>query len=119
MNTPHWQQLNARCVEALDRFNREAMKTCRLLSEMEVFPISVETRSTLAHQRFSENDAYNCYLEARQELCNLATLGATSATDPEPDGKWYPETDVDPHLHALHDHARLLDNLVIHPLLRR
>jgi hypothetical protein len=35
-------------------------------------PDVIEERSSLAQQRSTENEAYNCYLARRQRLCQLA-----------------------------------------------
>ena len=72
ITTTEWNQLNAGCIYALEDFNEEAERTCRLLAGIRNFPMSVEERSLLAQQRSAENAAYHCYLERRLRLCQLA-----------------------------------------------
>lgn len=71
MENAKWRRLNAECSRALDRFLHEATRTCRMLAAMRAFPASLEERTTLVEQRCAEGNAFNAYLELRQQLMRM------------------------------------------------
>lgn len=60
--------LNELCTEALERFTREAQKTCSMLTALERLPAPPDQRQQFGLQRMIEYEAYVSYTEVRQQL---------------------------------------------------
>jgi hypothetical protein len=59
--------LNARCLNALERFYHKADRTCRILGGVRDFPASLDQRDP-GSRTICREHPYNCYLELRRQL---------------------------------------------------
>ena len=66
------QELHVRCVRALGAYMTEANKTCKLLTAIAVFPVSLDARLEILEQRKVENEAHEEYQAARSSLFKAA-----------------------------------------------
>ena len=60
-------ELQTFCVRALKRYMDEARKTCLILTNVYAFPVSLEMRSEILHQRQTENAAHESYQVGRKQ----------------------------------------------------
>jgi len=65
-------KLQTFCVRALKRCMDEARKTCLILTNVRTFPVSLEMRREILHQRQTENAAPESYQVARKQLFEAA-----------------------------------------------
>jgi hypothetical protein len=65
-------ELQIFCVRALKRYMDEARKSCLILSNVRAFPVSLEMRREILHQRQTENAAHESYQVARKKLFEAA-----------------------------------------------
>ena len=66
------EQLHIECVRALRSYMMEANETCKLLTQIKNFPVSVNQRVAILEQRRTENLASDKYQEARRKLFKAA-----------------------------------------------
>ena len=60
--------LHINCVRALRSYIAEANQTCKVLLDIESFPVPAEKRLEILEQRRAENIAAQRYQDARQSL---------------------------------------------------
>ena len=60
------------CVRAMKRYMDKARKTCLIVTNVHAFPVSLEMRSEILHQRQTENPAHESYQVARKQLFEAA-----------------------------------------------
>jgi hypothetical protein len=71
------EELHVACVRALRAYIVEANKTCKLLTAITGFPLSLKQRSAILEQRLVENEAHDSYQFARQKLFQVANWDET------------------------------------------
>ncbi len=75
MDPKQFQELHAKCREALKRYMHEAERMCDLLGECLPEPSSVQARAELMEQRVRENNAHASYLGIRRQLFAAVQVG--------------------------------------------
>ena len=71
-STEDMLDLHVKCVRALRDYIAEANHTCKVLSDIESFPVSIDKRLAILEQRRAENVAAQRYQDARQGLFSAA-----------------------------------------------
>lgn len=71
--------LRADCLCFFSKYVSEANRTCRLLLEVEKFPVSQEEQQAILGQRLLEIAAFQDYLSARAKLLEACRDGLPSA----------------------------------------
>ena len=65
-------QLHIDCVRSLRSYMAEANQTCKLLVQIDKFPVSAGDRISILEQRQRENVAFEQYRDARARLFDAA-----------------------------------------------
>jgi hypothetical protein len=75
MDPKQFEELHAKCREALRHYVHEAERMCELFGQCLPEPLSVQARSEILEQRVRENNAYASYIKIRRQLFEAARIG--------------------------------------------
>ena len=68
------KHLHTACISSLKEYMGAAQRTCELLTSIDSFPVSLEKRKEILHQRLAENETHERYQIAREHFFRALSL---------------------------------------------